>query len=162
MMQPFDSAEYGVPAGLAPGTTAAGGTDLGGPLSIWPGLAVKRGDDQPCRVIGRDLPGRAQDADAGVTAGIAGDARHLAGGWCLPVPGAGSPASHDHAAPGSLTRWPCMLRMDAARAGLSCLIVQRRPSALRAVSRIRCGDAGPAPAGDAPELPGASPVRRRA
>ena len=37
MMQPFDSAEYGVPGGLAPGTTAAGGTDLGAPLSIGPG-----------------------------------------------------------------------------------------------------------------------------
>jgi hypothetical protein len=38
MTQPFDHARDGLRAAPAPGTTAAGGTGPGVPLSIWPGL----------------------------------------------------------------------------------------------------------------------------
>ena len=55
MTQPFSNARDGLPAGPAPDTTAAisrvtGGTGLGVPLSIWPGLPAPGGarDGLPC------------------------------------------------------------------------------------------------------------------
>ena len=54
MTQPFNPAGDGLPAGPAPGTTAAGsrtagGTGPGVPLSIWPGLPAREAPDGvPC------------------------------------------------------------------------------------------------------------------